>query len=205
MSDSELGAENWNQRYESGAAPWDLGSPTPEFERVLRENKLPFRAGRAIVPGGGRGHDALLLARHHFDVDLIDFAPTALLAAQEAASQEKLKINAFQRDFFDLPNTPYHCAAYDLFLEYTFFCAIDPSLRAKYVQVAAALLKPKGILLGLFFPLSTDKPGPPFLVSRKEVEDLFSPYFELNIEEPKLSVKPRQGREFLAMFQRKSG
>lgn len=198
----DLSADAWDQRYAEGNIPWDLQGPTPEFVRLVEEKRLPAK-GIALVPGGGQGHDAILLAQAGFEVDLVDFSPRAITAALELAHKSNTRLFAYLHDFFALPTLPYHRGRYDLLLEYTFFCAIDPALRPAYVKAVAALLKPGGRLVGLFFPLATDKEGPPFLVSREEVEALFRPYFELTIESPQRSVKPRAGREFLGIFQRK--
>lgn len=195
-----MSATDWNSRYENKDTPWDLSGPTPEFTRLLPQ--LP-KKGRALVPGGGRGYDAVLLAQHGLEVDLVDIAPLALIAAQENAFAAKVTVHAYLQDFFELPKLPYHRGRYDLMLEYTFFCAIDPALRESYVKAAAALLKPGGLLVGLFFPTATDKPGPPFVVSKSEVEAQFKKDFELKFEDPKESVKPRAGREFLGIFRRK--
>ncbi len=112
--------------------------------------------------------------------------------------------NVFRQDFFALPTLPYHADSYDLILEYTFFCAISPSLRPAYVKAAGQLLKKGGVLAGLFFPLSIDKPGPPFVVSEKETRELFEAAgFDVTIEKPQSSVKPRAGREFLGIFRKK--
>lgn len=198
---SDLSAQDWDERYRSGNTPWDLSGPTPEFSRLVKEKWFP-KKGSALVPGGGRGHDAILLAENGLQVDLVDFSPLALNAALQEASQKKVALYAYRRDFFSLPESGYHQEHYDLLLEYTFYCAIDPSLRAAYAATAAALLKRGGILLGLFFPLESTKPGPPFVVSQTEIEKDFSPYFELRFEEPSASVKPRAGREILGIFKK---
>lgn len=200
---TDLSPQAWNERYKSGDTPWDLSTPTPEFLRLLDANLLPPK-GKVLIPGGGRGHDARLFAERHYEVDLVDFAPKALEAALIEAAEAKLTVFAYRRDFFDLPGTSYHQENYDLFLEYTFFCAIDPALRPKYVTTAAQLLKPGGTFVGLFFPTSIDKPGPPFQVSQEEVQKLFAPYFEVRFEKPAQSVGPRAGREFLGIFRRKA-
>jgi methyl halide transferase len=197
-----LSPDAWNERYQNEDTPWDLSGPTPEFARLLREGRLPTK-GRVLVPGGGRGHDAVLFAQKGFEVDLVDFAPKALEAALGEASKQKATVFAYRQDFFELPSLPYHASTYDILLEYTFFCAIDPDRRKDYVRAAAALLKPGGWLVGLFFPLEITKAGPPFLVSEKEVRELFAPHFELTIEKPRESVKAREGREFLGLFRRK--
>lgn len=202
MTKPNLSPEAWNDRYQSGDTPWDLTGPTPEFKRLLDEGKLPPR-GRVLVPGGGRGHDAILFAERKYEVDLVDFAPLALEAALIEAARLKQTVFVYRQDFFDLSKLPYFADSYDILLEYTMFCAIDPELRSEYAKAAAALVKPKGLLVGLFFPLEMDKPGPPFVVSEKEVRELFSPYFEITIEKPQLSVKARAGREFLGLFRKK--
>lgn len=198
----ELSATDWEARYQEKNTPWDLQGATPEFVRLAKEGWFPKR-GKALVPGGGRGYDAIHLAQLGLEVDLVDFAPSALQAALELASQEKTTIYAYRENFFELPKRGYHQEAYDLILEYTFFCAIDPSLRKDYVSAVHRLLKPNGLFLGLFFPLSTDKEGPPFVVSKEEVEKLFSPYFQLEFMEPQESIKPRAGREFLGIFRKR--
>lgn len=200
---TDLTSKAWNERYVTGDTPWDLSTPTPEFVRLLESNQLPPPPGRVLVPGGGSGHDAILFAQRKYDVSLVDFAPQAIEAALVEAARQKATVYAYRQNFFDLPNVGYHQSAYDLFLEYTFFCAIDPSLRGAYAEAASKLVKPGGMFVGLFFPTSIDKAGPPFEVSRAEVEKLFQPWFELHFETPERSVKPRAGREFLGMFRRK--
>jgi len=200
---NELSPESWDARYRNQNTPWDLSGPTPEFVRLLKEPWFP-RKGRALVPGGGRGYDAALLSQTGFETDLVDFAPLALQQALEQAAKARVNFYAYKQDFFALPSLPYHQERYDLFLEYTFFCAIDPILREKYVLTAASLLKSGGLFVGLFFPTSSDKAGPPFVVSSEEVEKIFSPHFHVRIESPQTSVKPREGKEFLGIFKKKS-
>lgn len=193
----DLSAAAWEARYKNNDTPWDLQSTTPEFARLAKEGF--FKKGKAIVPGGGLGHDAILLASQGMEVDLIDFSPTALELALIESAKKKVIVNAFCFNFFELGQRPYHKEAYDYFLEYTFFCAIDPKLRKDYVRTASQILKPGGILVGLFFPLKTEKEGPPFLVSQQEIEEIFSPFFEIKIETPQESVNPRNGRELLVV------
>ena len=196
-------AADWDERYRTGDTPWDLTGPTPELLRLKEEGLLPAK-GRALVPGGGLGHDAFLLAEHGLGTDLVDISPTALLRAQVTAFERKItNLAAYRRDFFSLLDTSYHQQSYDLIWEYTFYCAIEPGERAAYARTVAGLLKPGGLLAALFFPLASDKPGPPYPVSRAEIEELFGPFFRMDFSEPKRSVKPREGREVLGLFTRK--
>jgi SAM-dependent methyltransferase len=199
---TDLSPAAWNERYSQGDTPWDLSGPTPEFQRLLDEGALPAK-GRVLVPGGGRGHDAILFAQRKYEVDLVDFAPAAIEAALQEASRAKAVVYAYRQNFFDLSAVGYHQAAYDILLEYTFFCAIAPAERPRYAAAAAQLVKPGGLLVGLFFPLKMNKLGPPFEVSEAEVRKLFAPHFEVTISKPHASVKPRAGNEFLGLLRKK--
>ena len=45
----------WETYYQNNHFPWDLGGPTPVFERLAAEGQ--FKPGRLIVLGAGRGHE----------------------------------------------------------------------------------------------------------------------------------------------------
>jgi methyl halide transferase len=66
------------------------------------------------------------------------------------------KINYQNVDFFALEGT------YDLILEQTFFCAIDPLMRKMYVDKMFHLLNPGGTLAGVLFGMEFPHEGPPF-------------------------------------------
>ena len=44
---------------------------------------------------------------------------------------------------------------FDYIVEYTFYCAIPPERRKKYIDVIYELLKNSGELVGIFLPLAT--------------------------------------------------
>jgi SAM-dependent methyltransferase len=199
---TDLSPAAWENRYQTGEIPWDLAGPTPELLRLLEEKILPTK-GRVLIPGGGRGHDAVHLAKAGWDTHLVDFAPTALNAVLEEAARAKVTVSVYHHDFFTLPTFGSLQERFSAIWEYTFFCAIDPALRPAYAKAAAALLPPGGLFVGLFFPTESAKEPPPFPVSREEVRAIFAPYFEMEIGEPRASVKPRAGREFLGMFRRR--
>jgi SAM-dependent methyltransferase len=75
----------WQELYEQGRDGWDLRGPTPVLARLLGAREVP-PAGRAAVPGCGRGHDARLLARHGHATWGFDFAPAALAEARRLAA-----------------------------------------------------------------------------------------------------------------------
>ncbi len=198
----DLSPQAWNSRYTDENTPWDLKGPTPEFQRLLK-SKI-FKPGtNVLVPGGGRGYDAVELAKHYVVPYLVDFAAAPIEFALESAARERLTVYTYRKDFFRLLDDGFHRGFYDGILEYTFFCAIEPKQRKEYAKLAAELLRPNGTFVGLFFPTAMDREGPPFVVSEKEVREIFSPYFEVSFEKPEKSIGPRDGREFLGIFKKK--
>lgn len=187
----------WQEIYDGGRAGWDLGTPTPAFQRLLTQENFP--PGRLIVLGAGRGHDAREFARRGFDVAAVDFADEPV-RAMRALMDDNSQHQILQHDIFGLP--PEFDDTFDYVLEYTCFCAIDPSRRAEYADLVTRLLKPGGIYIDLVFPLDSFEGGPPFAVSIDQVLDLFTArnFTLLRRESPHDSVKPRRGREELLVW-----
>ena len=200
MEDPVNTAEFWEACYETEMDNWDLGGPTPVFERIASE--IP--KGRICVIGCGRGYDAVTFAKAGFEVTAIDFAKTAVLASRENARKEEVEMTVLREDFFDLPDELHD--QFDYVLEYTCFCAISPERRFEYDRVIWQLLKPEGKLLALFFPLdkNVDEGGPPWGVNISELHALFSLHWNLESEEmPKESIEPRADREIMMIWKKK--
>jgi methyl halide transferase len=195
---TELTPEGWEQRYQAGDDPWDLGVPTPPLSNLLDSDQAPL-PGRMAALGVGSGWDALRFAAAGFDVVGFDFAPSAIARARQNAVTQGLNVAFVQHDIFALPSEWHH--RFDYVLEHTCFCAIDPALRSDYVQVVRQLLRPEGKLIGLFFTHDRDG-GPPFGVTAQGIRDYFEPYFEVRRLTPATdSIAQRQGEEHLAMLQ----
>lgn len=197
--DPSLTAADWERRYQEGSTRWDLGQAAPGLRALLASDQAPA-PGRAMVLGAGRGHDALLLARHGFSVTAVDFAPSAIRAMSEQATAANLSITLLEQNIFDL--VPKWAGQFDYVVEHTCFCAISPSLRPAYAKLAAELLVPGGELLAIFFTHRRGG-GPPFGVSPGELQDIFSPYFAVDSLHPVAnSIPTRQGEEHLGRFRR---
>ena len=193
--------EKWDANYEQGTAGWDLGRPTPVFQRLLLSQELP--PGRIIVLGAGRGHDAREFARHGFQVTAVDFSSHAVQEMHRLARPDA-PVEILQQDIFRLPASFNH--SFDYVLEYTCFCAIDPTRRLEYADLVTRLLKPGGIYIDLAFPLDGRKGGPPFAVSVKEILDLFQArsFQLLSREKPAESIPSRRHAEELLLFRNMS-
>lgn len=189
----------WDERYRAGQSGWDIGRPAPPLESLLRAPNRPT-PGRLAVLGCGRGHDALLFARHRFIVTGFDFAPSAVEEARAAAARRGLAAEFVQADLFTLPST--YSGSFDYVLEHTCFCAIDPSRRGEYVDVVRRLLRPGGEMIALFY--AHGQPGgPPFTTDVDEIRRLFGDAFVIEQLEPaRDSIESRRGKEVVGRLRR---
>jgi SAM-dependent methyltransferase len=197
----------WSQRYRSGNTQWDLGGPTPAFVALVERIDFPKPTEswipRVVVPGCGYGHDALMLAQRGYAVTAVDFAEEPLEYLQQNARLLGVNVETVCSDVFELPRL--YRGAFDIVLEYTCYCAIDPNRRQEYAHTLAALLKPNGLVAGLFFPLDEiERSGPPFTVRVDEICAHFDQAGFVLIERqiPLESHPARAGREQLMMFRK---
>ena len=192
----------WQADYERKTDGWDLGGPTPAFTGLAASGRFP--AGRMIVLGAGRGHDARMFARRGFEVTAVDFAAHAVNEMTRLA-QPEAPVTVLQHDLFTLPTRL--DSSFDYVLEYTCFCAIDPLRRGEYADLVRRLLKAGGLYIDLAFPLDGRAGGPPFAVSEAELVAMFEERgFELKSRElPVNSIPRRRGAEGLFVFQKKDG
>ena len=153
------------------------------------------------MPGAGRGHDARLLAHRGYRVWGFDWAPTAIEEATRLAAADGVDPTFEARDVFTLAET--HGGFFDAVWEYTCFCAIDPARRQEYLRVIRTLLRPGGLLLACFYPLREGTDGPPFPVSREEIERVLAPGFVVrSAQSPTRTVERRRGLEWLVLAER---
>lgn len=192
-----LDADFWNARYLAGQTGWDLGAPSPPLVEFI--DQLPRRDLAILIPGCGNAHEAAYLLQQGFtNLTVVDLAPTLTATLeQRLAAYSGKSLRIITGNFFELKGQ------YDLVLEQTFFCALDPALRKAYVQQMHALLKPGGRLAGVLFDRDFDG-GPPFGGSTEEYRQLFSAAFLLHTLAPCYnSIPPRAGSEVFINFERK--
>lgn len=172
----KLNAEYWSNRYDNGTSFWDLGEVSPPIKDYI--DQLSDKSIRILIPGCGNTYEADHLLKAGFtDVTLIDIAP-ALVAQLKEKYKGNPHIKIILGDFFK------HEGEYDLILEQTFFCAIDPSLRKDYVAKMPELLAPNGKLVGVLFNRQFEEQGPPFGGSKNEYEPMFAREFIFKTFEP---------------------
>jgi methyl halide transferase len=188
-----LSQEYWNNRYLQHQTGCDIGTVSTPLKEYI--DQLSDKHISILIPGGGNSYEALYLLEQGFtDVTVIDLAPavTEKLKSETKSYQPHIKI--LTGDFFELNGQ------YDLILEQTFFCAIDPALRGHYVTKMSELLKPQGKLVGVLFNRSFEG-GPPFGGSEAEYRTLFSSTFQqIHMEPCYNSINPRSGSELFVVL-----
>lgn len=198
MSPSFLSADYWNERYLKQATGWDIGHISDPLKMYF--DQLTDKDIRILIPGAGNAYEARYLADKGFtNITVIDIAPsvTATLQASLTAIQQK-RITVLTGNFFE------HKGSYDLIIEQTFFCAIDPSLRKKYIEKVKSLLTGNGRLVGLLFNRGFEN-GPPFGGSEEEYRQLFSSSLRIRkLEACFNSIPPRAGTELFVIMENNS-
>lgn len=193
MSEIKLDKEFWGNRYNTGETGWDIGYPSTPIKEYI--DQLIDKSIKILIPGCGKAYEAEHLFKQGFkNVYLIDLTEQAFEAL-------KKRVPDFPADHLIVGDFFEHQGQYDLIIEQTFFCAIDPKLRPKYVQKMKELLKPGGKLVGLLFDAELNTDRPPFGGHKIEYQELFSPYFNIKtLETAYNSIEPRAGGELFVIF-----
>lgn len=193
----QLDAEFWNNRYLENEAAWDAKSITTPLKNYI--DQLTDKSISILIPGAGNSYEAEYLLEKGFkNIFVLDYAAEPLKNLANRC-KDFPKQNLIQDDFFK------HKGQYDLIIEQTFFCAIDPKLRSEYAKHMHQLLKPNGKLVGVMFDdpkLNLEQP--PFAGTKEEYLTYFDPYFKINIfEKCYNSIKPRENRELFVSLIKK--
>ncbi len=175
---------------------WDIGYVSTPLQEYI--DQLHEREQHILIPGAGNAYEAeYLLANGFTHVVVADISSIALRNFSSRVPHFP-KEHLLHRDFFELDGQ------FDLILEQTFFCALAPSLRDKYVEKMWQLLKPNGKLVGLLFSIPLNEDRPPFGGNRKEYEELFSGKFHIETMEIAYnSVAPRRDNELFISLRKK--
>lgn len=188
--------EFWEQKYVNNQTGWDLGVVSPPLKAYF--DQLGNKEMKILIPGAGNAYEAEYLHQNDFtNVQVIDWAQSALDNIKNRVSSFPTE-HLHQVDFFTFEGY------FDLVVEQTFFCAITPDLREKYVEKMYSLLKPKGKLMGLLFNIPLNTEHPPYGGNQEEYEKLFSDKFKFNtLKTAHNSIAPRQGNELFFIFEKR--
>lgn len=193
--DTNLNETYWTNRYKENQTGWDIGYANPALVDYVKQSVN--KDARILIPGAGNAYEAEELWKlgyqNVYPMDL-SIEPRTNFLKRVPYFPEKHYLTG---NFFALETQ------FDVILEQTFFCAIDPNLRGAYVEQAYSLLARNGKLAGVLFNFPLDG-GPPFGGSEDEYRGLFEQKFEiLHLEPCRNSIKPRLGKEFFIQLKKK--
>lgn len=191
-----LDSTYWDNRWNHAQTPWDIGAAAPALMAYMEQ--IADKHLDILIPGCGNAYEAAQLSAMGFkNITLIDIAPSLTQSLQERF-EEDANIRVICGDFF------MHQGQYDIILEQTFFCALEPTLRAAYAARVQELLKPDGRLVGVLFNRTFEQSGPPFGGSKEEYLQYFRPLFHIHkMEQCYNSIGPRAGYELFINLQKK--
>ena len=142
-------------------------------------SKLP--AGRAFVPGCGRGYDVAFLAGPDRHVTGLEYthksAEVARAYVRDAAPSKSGFWTIDQGDFFHYKAE----VPFDLVYDHTFLCALPPVDRSAWAERMSELVCAGGMLVTQMWPLHPDSSvldltvGPPFSLSKAVYSGLLLP------------------------------
>ena len=191
-----LSKDFWENKYKTNKIGWDLGAISPPLKTYF--DQLENKGLKILIPGGGNSYEAEYLFNKGFtNIYVVDLAKSALENIKKRVPNFP-ESQLILGNFFDLKNT------FDLIIEQTFFCALNPNLRKDYAQKMNDLLTKKGKLVGLLFDAKLNEDHPPFGGNKEEYISYFKPYFDLEILEPCYnSYQNRQEMELFIQFKKK--
>lgn len=183
----------WDNRYKTNNIGWDIGHVSTPLKHYF--DQLTNKNLKILIPGGGNSYEAEYLYNNGFkNVYVVDISETALHNLKQRVPHFPIS-QLLHLSFFDLDTT------FDLVIEQTFFCAIDPSLRKPYALKMSQLLNNGGKLTGLLFNADLNTDHPPFGGNKEEYSEYFMPYFNIDIfDSCHNSIESRKNQELFIKF-----
>jgi hypothetical protein len=146
--------------------PWDRAEPNPRLVEWARDRGVSGEGKSAVVVGSGLGEDAEYVAGLGFDTTAFDIAPTAIRAMERKFPGSRVKYVV--ADLLDPPAD--WRQAFDFVLESITVQALPPDYHAEATKRVTELVAPGGTLLVLSAAGDGHADGPPWPLTRAEVE-----------------------------------
>ena len=194
---NNLDKNYWEERWESRQTGWDIGYSSPAIERYILQYQN--KEANILILGCGNAYEVEFLWNLGFkNITVLDISSNAVEILKEKY-KDREGVTVICEDFFK------HDGNYDLIIEQTFFCALNPNLRKQYAEKMHELLKVNGRIIGVLFNRTFEKNGPPFGGSISEYQSIFEKYFEIEkMEECYNSIASRKGSEIFINLKKDS-
>ncbi|WVQ64217.1 uncharacterized protein L199_002379 [Kwoniella botswanensis] len=185
----------WEERWKEGRTGWDQSHSHLSLVSLLRSDLIDKmgipKKGKALVPGCGTGYDVYTFASVGLDAVGLDLAPTGVGKAREWLSKQPSTSGSTQvvcADFFEYQPQE----KYDLIYDYTFLCAIPPTLRHSWASQLTELSNSDARLITLMYPLPPvyNEP-PPWPLTVEKYHELLDEHWEMLLDK---EVPPEEMR-----------
>ncbi len=132
---------DWDERYRSGALPWDTGRPDGELTKLVGGETISPCA--AMEVGCGTGTNVIWLAEQGFNVVGVDISPTAIGMARKKLATTKVDCTFIAIDILKeaVPGGPFGFV-FDRGCLHSFDSSEE---RAAFAAAVAKHLEPDGL------------------------------------------------------------
>ncbi|HEV2780070.1 MAG TPA: class I SAM-dependent methyltransferase [Actinophytocola sp.] len=153
---------------ESGvvAVPWDRGSPHVMLVEWAREREIEGRGRRALVVGFGLGRDAEFIAGLGFETVAFDVSQTAVRMTKARYPESTVEYTA--ANLLEPPEQ--WREAFDLVVESLTVQSLPVELHRRAIVEVGRFVAPGGTLLVISAAADGEPPGPPWPLTRAEIE-----------------------------------
>lgn len=140
MSDGDGTPGHFEEIYQAGPAPWDIGRPQPALVAAVQRGEVE---GRILDVGCGTGENALFLAEEGHDVVGVDLSRHALRLADKKAETRRVALPFHLMDALALEPGPLG-GRFDTVVDSGVFHVFSDEERGRYVRALGRVLRPKG-------------------------------------------------------------
>ena len=158
----------WDNSYQGGSAPWDIGRPQSAIVRLADQDAF---AGRVLDAGCGTGEHALHLAARGCDVVGVDVAATAIDRARQKAASRHLPASFLVADALQLGRLR---ATFECVLDVGLFHVYDDAERRAYVDNLASVMAAGSLFYLLCFSDAAPGDGGPRRISQAELRSAYA-------------------------------
>ncbi|HET9852028.1 MAG TPA: class I SAM-dependent methyltransferase [Candidatus Limnocylindrales bacterium] len=161
----------WDEAYQRGGAPWDIGRPQQAIARVIDAGDV---TEPVLDSGCGSGEHALMVARMGLQASGVDISQAAIEHARAKARARGLLVDFHVGDVLALPEVERLQPPFRTVIDMGCFHTFANADRPVYAASLAAVTEPGGVLHLLCFSEHTPGEDGPRRVTQAELRQAFS-------------------------------
>lgn len=172
---------SWDDAYQRGRAPWDIGRPQPAIVRIADAGELEEPV---LDVGCGSGEHALLAATRGLEVTGVDISQFAVERARAKARQRGLPAEFIVGDVLALGEVERLDPPFRTVIDTGCFHTFANADRPVYAASVASVVETGGVLHLLCFSEHTPGSDGPRRVTQAELRQTFSRDWRVDRIEP---------------------